>query len=161
MSPAKRKQWENLSTVRFRTEDVEGAPEDTASGERVHIAIVYGADDTIQHLSQRTAIRKAVQAANRLAGRPAANIFAKTMRSIELTASKDLELEEARVYNVALTPEQIAESYRSGGRGVTAEDLIRAMNPEQQALRTRSAGRTGTDQSGIRRDQETRQSIRG
>ena len=59
------------------------------------------------------------------------------MPSIELTASKDLEVEEARFYNVALTPEQIAESYKSGGKSVTAEDLIRAMNPEQQALRTR------------------------
>ena len=132
----KRKQWENLSTVRFRTEDVEGAPEDTASGERVHIAIVYGLDDTIRLYRNGQPYGKPYKPQIDLpAGR--LQTYSRDDAVIELTASKDLELEEARVYNVALTPEQVAESYRSGGRGVTAEDLIRAMNPEQQALRTR------------------------
>jgi hypothetical protein len=132
----KRKQWENLSTVSFRTQDVEGASEDTAAGKRVHIAIVYGRDDTIQLYRNGEPYGKPYRPQIDLpAGR--LQTYSRDDAIVELTASKDLELEEARVYNAALTPEQIAESYHSGGRGITADDLVRVMSPEQQALRTR------------------------
>ncbi|HYI96745.1 MAG TPA: DUF1553 domain-containing protein [Bryobacteraceae bacterium] len=132
----KRNQWENLSTVRFRTEDVEGAPEDTAAGERVHIAIVYGANDVIRIYRNGKPYGKSYKPQIDLpVGR--LQTYGKDDAVIELTASKDLEVEEARFYSVALTPEQVAESYKFGGKSITVEDLIRAMSPEQQALRTR------------------------
>jgi hypothetical protein len=52
---------------------------------------------------------------------------------IELSSSKELELEEARVYNVALTPEQIATSFEVGVASLSREDLLRAMDVEEQA----------------------------
>jgi hypothetical protein len=131
----KRNQWENLSTVRFRTEDVDGSPEDTASGERVHIAIVYSADDTIRLYRNGQPYGKPYKPQIDLpVGR--LQTYSRDDAVIEMTASKDLELEEARFYTVALTPEQVADSYKSGGKGLTADDLVRAMNPEQKVLRT-------------------------
>ena len=150
----KRNQWENLSTVRFRSEDVDGPPEDTASGERVHIAIVYSSDDTIRLYRNGQAYGKSYKPQIDLpVGR--LQTYSRDDAVIELTASKDLEVEEARFYSVALTPEQVAESYKSGGKGITEDDLVRAMNPEQKALADALAEGVGPSQSGIRRDEET------
>ena len=131
----KKKQWENLSTVRFRTEDVDGPPEDTAAGERLHIAIVYGSDNTIRIYRNGEPYGKAYKPQVDLpVGR--LQTYLRDDAIIELSTSKDLELEEARVYNSALSSDQIAESYRAGVSLATLEDLTRVMTAEQRLLRT-------------------------
>jgi uncharacterized protein DUF1553/uncharacterized protein DUF1549/cytochrome c/concanavalin A-like lectin/glucanase superfamily protein len=131
----KKKQWENLSTVRFRTEAVDGPPEDTADGARLHIAIVYSSDNTIRIYRNGKPYGKAYKPQVDLpAGR--LQTYLRDDAIIELSTSKDLELEEARVYNSALSSDQVAESYQAGVSLATLEDLTRAMTSEQRLLRT-------------------------
>src|SRR5712692_10757953 len=128
----KHKQWENLSTVAFRTEDVAGPPEDAAAGDRIHVAIVYAPDDTIRLYRNGRPYGKAYKPQ---IGLPVGRVqtYVKGDAVIELSSSKELELEEARIYNVALTAEQVRASYGMGASGLTSEDLLRAMNPEEQS----------------------------
>ena len=96
-----KKQWENSSSVRFRSADVDGPMEDAAPGSRIHIAIVYSqGDDTIQLYRNGRPYGKAYKPQIDLpVGR--LQTYAKDDAVIELTGSKDLELEEARLYNAA------------------------------------------------------------
>jgi hypothetical protein len=132
----KKKQWENLSTVRFRSAEVDGPPEDTPPGKTVHIAIVYAADDTIQLYRNGESYGKAYKPDVSL---PAGRIqtYMENDAIVELTSSKDVQLEEARLYAAALTPQQIAESYQSGVLSVSQQDLLVALTREQQAERSR------------------------
>ncbi len=124
----KSKQWENFSTVRFRSDDVGGPPEDAAEGERIQIAIVYANDDTIRlYRNGRPSYKPEI-------GLPVGRLqtYVKGDAVIELTGSKDLELEEGRVYSIALTPEQVAASYAVGVVNFTSEDLERSMTGAQR-----------------------------
>jgi mono/diheme cytochrome c family protein len=131
-----KKQWENLSSVRFRTEDVSGPPEDAAEGSRVHLAIVYAGDDTIQLYRNGSPYGRAYKSQIELpVGR--LQTYLKDDAVIELSGSKELELEEARVYNVALTSGQIAASYQAGAAALTEEELRRALKTQEQETFTR------------------------
>lgn len=132
----KSRQWENVSTVRFRSEQVDGPAEDTPAGERVHIAIVYSADDTIQLYRNGQPYGKAYKPDVSL---PAGRLqqYLKDDAIVEFTASRDLQLEEARLYAVALNPEQVSASFQSGGINLTPDDLVSALNEEQRAARDR------------------------
>lgn len=130
----KSKQWENLSTVRFRTEEVAGVPEDTAPGGRIHIAIVYAGDDTIQLYRNGQPYGRAYKPDIGLsAGR--LQTYGKGDAVVELTGSPDLELEEARLYKVALTPAQIAAVFSAGVSSLTSADLMTAMDAGQERQR--------------------------
>ena len=126
-----KKQWENSSTVEFRTADVAGPAEDAVEGGRIHIAIVYSGDDTIRLYRNGLAYGKAYKPEIDLpVGR--LQTYLKNDAVIELSSTKELEVEEARVYNVALTSEQIAASYAAGVVSLSADDLTGALKPEQQ-----------------------------
>jgi hypothetical protein len=128
----KQKQWENLSTVNFRTEDVAGPPEDTEEGQRIQIAIVYAPDDTIRLYRNGRLYGKPYKPEVSLsAGR--VQTYVRGDAVIELSGSKELELEEARVYNVPLTAAQIAASFEAGVAGLSRGALLRAMNAGEQA----------------------------
>ena len=132
----KKRQWENVSTVRFRSEEVDGPPEDTLPGQTVHIAIVYAADDTIQLFRNGQPYGKTYKPDVSLpVGR--LQTYGKQDAIIELTSSKDLQLEEARLYAVALTSEQISASYRAGVLTLSDQDLLRRLTREQQTERDR------------------------
>jgi hypothetical protein len=133
---AKTKQWENLSTVRFRSETVEGPPEETPPGERVHIAIVYAADNSIQLFRNGRPYGKPYTPDSSLPAGVLQTYF-KDDAVIELGASQDLHLEEARVYAEALTPEQVEASFRTGAFPLTPSDLEAAMTAEQRSERVR------------------------
>ena len=106
-----------------------------ASGERLHIAIVYRSDDTIRIYRNGQPYGKAYKPQVDLpVGR--LQTYLRDDAIIELSTSKDLELEEARVYSSALSSDQIAQSYREGVSLVTLEDLTRVMTPDQRLVRT-------------------------
>jgi hypothetical protein len=130
----KKRQWENLSTVRFRSEEVDGPPEDTSPGAAVHIAIVYAGDGVIQLYRNGKPYGKPYKPdASLPAGR--LQTYSKDDAIIELTSSKDVQLEEARLYASALTPEGIAASYEAGVVNIREPDLLAAMTSGQGAER--------------------------
>ncbi len=107
----KSKRWENQSTARFRSADGKGA-EETAAGEMVQIAITYSGDDAIRIYRNGKLYSEWTpdidNAAARLQTYTSGDAF------VRLSASKGLELDEARLYDVALTAEQIAASFAAG-----------------------------------------------
>ncbi|MBZ2183295.1 MAG: DUF1549 domain-containing protein [Bryobacter sp.] len=107
------KQWENMSTVRFRTEEVAGEPEDTAAGGRIHMAITYAADGGIRIYRNGRPYGKGYRPDPTVAhGR--LQTYMKGDAIVELSSSNGLELEEARIYDLALSAGQIAESFAAG-----------------------------------------------
>ncbi|MBM3773596.1 MAG: DUF1553 domain-containing protein, partial [Acidobacteria bacterium] len=126
-----KKQWENVSTARFRTGET-GAPGETAAeGDLVQIAIVYAADDTIRFYRNGAPHGEQYKPET---GVPQGRLqtYVKDDAIVELTASKELELEQARLYNLALTPAQVAASYAAGAASLAAGDLIAAAPPAAQ-----------------------------
>jgi hypothetical protein len=109
----KNKQWENASTVNFRTEDVGGPPEDAIAGGRIHMAIAYAADGEIRLYRNGRPYGKAYRPdAGSSHGR--LQTYGKGDAVVELTSANGLELEEARIYGHVLTAEQIAASFAAG-----------------------------------------------
>jgi mono/diheme cytochrome c family protein len=121
-----KKKWQNLSTASFRTEDVKGPSETASDGERVQIAIVYNTDGSIRlyrngapyGVSYRP---EADNAAGRLQTYNAGDAV------IKFTVTNGLELDEARIYNAALTEKEIAASYRAGCTSLVPEEAERAL----------------------------------
>jgi hypothetical protein len=128
----KQKRWENLSTVNFRTEDVAGPPEEAGEGDRIQIAIAYAGDGTIRLYRNGQPYGRSYKPES---GLPAARLqtYIKGDAIIELSSSKELELEEARFYNIALTPEQIAASFQAGAASLSREDLFGDMDAGERA----------------------------
>ena len=109
----KNKQWENMSTVNFRTAEVAGVLEDTAAGGRVHIAITYSGTGEIRLYRNGQPYGKPYTP-DGSAGHGRLQTYGKGDAVVELTAANGLELEEARLYSRTLTAEEIAASYAAG-----------------------------------------------
>ena len=105
--------WRNISTGRFRNVNVQEPPEVTPEGRLIHVAITYDSDHRIRLYRNGTPYGEAHT--------PDLSIKAARLQTylggeavVSLSASKELELEEARLYDAALAAEQIAASYRAG-----------------------------------------------
>ncbi len=133
----KNKQWENISTVRFRTEQVGGAPEDTLAGARIHVAIAYTADGDIRMYRNGRPYGKAYRPDPGVShGR--LQTYVKGDAIVELSSANGLELEEARIYGQALSEEQIAASFSAGvvnAPPAPGEERTRLANELDQARR--------------------------
>jgi mono/diheme cytochrome c family protein len=105
-------QWRNLSTANFRTADVNGPKETAAAGERIHLAITYASDGAIRLYRNGRSYGEPY--------RPDAGINGRTQTYgagdavLKFTASPELELDEARLYDTALPEEQVAASFAAG-----------------------------------------------
>jgi hypothetical protein len=128
------RQWVPGSNFFKRSERL-NAPEETAKpGEFVHVAVTYAADGTIAFYRN---------------GQPYGASYAKPpLLEFPAHAARVLlglrhkgagngfftgEIEEARLYDRALTPEQIAASFRAGTPPfVSAEQVTAALTPEQR-----------------------------
>jgi hypothetical protein len=129
--------WWAGSNIAVRSENVGGPEENAKAGELIHLAIVYGADNSV------TLYRNGV---------PYGHSYAKSeMKKFEAGKSRILlglrhkgagsgffsgEIEEARVYDRALTAEEVASSYHAGAVPViTPEQITAALSPAQLAER--------------------------
>ncbi|MBI2688783.1 MAG: DUF1553 domain-containing protein [Acidobacteria bacterium] len=106
------KQWRNLSTASFRTNDVGGAKESANAGERIHLAIAYDANGTITLYRNGTKYGEPYRPNNGANG--LTQTYAAGDAVLKFNASADLSIDEARLYNTALTENQIASSYAAG-----------------------------------------------
>lgn len=106
------RQWRNLSTASFRTEDVKGEKEETAPEGQVHIAITYATDGTIRIFRNG----RPYGSPYRPDAGPSGELqtYAAGDAIVRFSATSALALNEARLYDVALSPEQVAASYGGG-----------------------------------------------
>ena len=106
------KQWRNLSTANFRTADVKGPKESAAPGERIHLAITYAAGGTIRQYRNGAPYGEAFVPDAGANGQLQTYVAGDAV--LKFTATPELALDEARLYDSALTPEQIASSFAAG-----------------------------------------------
>ena len=123
--------WQNTSTARFRDTNVQGPPEETAEGQLIHIAIAYASDHSIRLYRNGKPYGEAHT--------PDLAIKATHLQTyladeavVSLSATKEFELEEARLYDVALTADQVEASYRVGVANFTAAELVSGMAAAKQ-----------------------------
>ena len=124
--------WRNASSSSFRTAEGNGAPEAIGEDRLIHIAICYAADHSIRlyrngkpygkpYTPELTIKEGLLQTYLAGEGKVAFNV------------SDDLELEEARLYDVALTGEQVEASYLTGVLNVRREELDEFMTPGEKS----------------------------
>ena len=123
--------WENSSVGRFRSKDTGGTAGGLAPGDRVHVAISYAEDGTItvfhNGAPHGTPYKPdAGVAAGRLQAYPAGDAL------VRFPASEHLHVAEARLYDAALSTDEIAASYRAGILDLASPDLRNRMTPGQR-----------------------------
>jgi hypothetical protein len=108
-----KRQWENSSTVRFRSENVEGPPEDSPSGSRLHIAISYATDGEILLYRNGKPYGRPYRPDP---GTPHGSLqtYHQDDAFVELSSSIGLELEQARIFPEALSSGQISALFSFG-----------------------------------------------
>ncbi len=121
-----KKQWENQSTARFRSTNVNGPVEDAHAGDTIHLAITYASDGVI-----------AIYRNGKPYGAPykpeidtpvgRLQTYVRNDAVVGFKSTAELELDEARVYDIVLSPEQIAASYAAGAPSVSWAELTAAM----------------------------------
>jgi mono/diheme cytochrome c family protein len=126
----KKKQWQNLSTAQFRSQEADGPEEDTAIGGRVHLAFVYGSDDMIHLYRNGVPYGSYKPDTSTPAGR--LQTYVRGDAEISVASSRAMELDEARVYDVALSSEQVAASFAAGAPSVTVAELEAGMSPGER-----------------------------
>ena len=126
------KEWRNTSSSSFRTAEGLGTPE-TAEGNRlVHIAICYAEDHSIRLYRNGKPYGEAYTPDVRIdVGR--LQTYLAGEGQVAFNPSEDLDIEEARLYDVALTGEQVEASYLTGVLNVRREDLDEVLTPDERS----------------------------
>jgi hypothetical protein len=126
------RQWENTSIGRFRTADVKGAPDDTPDGGRLHMAIVYTADNRIQLYRNGAPYGDSYLPDQGTASATLQTYFAGDAVA-RFSANAELQVEEARLYDRALNAAEMAASFSQGVSNYPADVLRSRMNEAQRA----------------------------
>ena len=106
------KQWRNLSTANFRTADAKGPKESAATGERIHLAFTYSADGAIRQFRNGLPYGEPFRPDVGISGQ--LQTYAAGDAVLKFTATPELAIDEARLYDTALTAAQIAASFAAG-----------------------------------------------
>jgi len=128
------RRWLAGSNFGLRSENVGGPDENAQPGELVHLAIVYGADNGI------AIYRNGVLYGRRYVKGEMKNFEAGKARILLGLRHKGAgsgffagEIEEARLYDRALTAEEVAASFHAGAAPViTPDEIAAALTPEQR-----------------------------
>ncbi len=123
--------WENFSIGRFRSKDPGAGPEKLTLGERLHLAISYAADGTIQIFRNGEPLGEPYRPDD---GVPAGRlqIYRSGDALVRFPASRHLRVAEARLYSVSLSPSEIQASFEAGIRDIAPQDIRDRMRPGQR-----------------------------
>ena len=130
------KHWMAGSDFFRRSQDPGGPPEDAAPQQLIHVAIVYGKDNSITVYRNGqpygTTYRKG-KVQPFLKGK---SRFLFGQRLSDINPPLAGEIEEARAYFRPLTASEVKASFRAGPQGITDEELVAALNTEQRQRRS-------------------------
>ena len=120
--------WENFSIGRFRSMDVGGEAESLEPGQSIQVAISYGSDGAIAVFRNGEPFGQAYLPDP---GVPAGRLQAYRAGDalVRFTASEHLLVAEARLYDRALSPAEVAASHRAGIQDLEAEALLARLEP--------------------------------
>ena len=128
------RKWVNGSDNFRRSRALDGVTETAKPGELIHLAVSYRADGTVAFFRNGVPYAAPYRPDATLAVFPAdARVLLGRRHTGGGRAFLAGEIDEARLYDRALTPEEIAASFRAGPVGVSPEDIAKAMTPEQKA----------------------------
>lgn len=128
----KNRQWENQSIGRFRSAEVNGPPEDTAEGGLLHMAIVYSSDDRIQIYRNGKPYAAAYLPEQGTASAKLQTYFVGDA-VVRFTVTPELQIEEARLYDRALSAADLLASFSQGVANYPAGALHARMTDAQRA----------------------------
>ena len=120
-----------------RTQDVGGPAETAKPGELIHLAVVYGTDNSITLYRNGTRYGKSYQQGTLqpFAAGSARVVLGKRHLAPGVTALAG-EIEEARLYSRALTADEVAASFHAGAISVDVETLTKSLTPAELAKRS-------------------------
>lgn len=120
-----------------RTADVGGPAETAQPGELIHLAVVYGSDNSITLFRNGARYGKSYQhgTLQSFTAGSARVVLGKRHLATGVTALAG-EIEEARLYARALTAEEVSASFRAGAVSVDAETLAKSLTPAELGKRS-------------------------
>ena len=120
-----------------RTQDVGGPAETAKPGELIHLAAVYGTDNSITFYRNGTPYGKSYQQGTLqpFAAGSARVVLGKRHLASGITPLAG-EIEEARLYSYALTAAEISASFQAGAISVDPETLAKALTPAELEKRS-------------------------
>ena len=128
------RKWVNGSNNFLRSRTLDGVTETAKLGELIHLAVSYRADGTIAFFRNGQPYDAPHKPDAPLVTFPAdAHVLLGRRHTGGGRAFLAGEIDEARLYDRALTAEEIAASFKAGPGGVSPEDIAKAMTPEQKA----------------------------
>jgi hypothetical protein len=126
------KHWLAGSDFFNRTQDPGGEAEVAQPGELVHMAIVYAKDNSITVYRNGVVYGKTYTKGSLRPFLKGKSRFLFGQRLSDINPPLEGEVEEARAYLRALTAEEVAQSFRAGPLGITAEELAEVLSTEQR-----------------------------
>jgi hypothetical protein len=134
------KKWMAGSNVYRRTRDLNAPFETAGSNELVHVAAVYGSDNSITFYRNgapygQTYTPAGDQATVRTYARGDAHLLFGLRHTGASNGFLEADIDEVRLYDRALSAEQIAISARSGPRIITADAIAQALTEAQRRQR--------------------------
>ena len=128
------RKWVNGSDNFRRSRALDGPAETAKPGELVHVAVSYHADGTVAFFRNGQPYDLPHTPAGPLVAFPAdARVLLGRRHTGGGRSFLAGEIDEARLYDRALSPGEIAASFRAGPVGVSTEEIANAMTPEQTA----------------------------
>ena len=120
-----------------RTQDVGGPAETARSGELIHLALVYGADNSITLYRNGVRYGASYQQGTlqTFAAGSGRVVLGKRHLAEGVTALAG-EIEEARLYSRALKAEEVSASFRAGTVSVDAETLTKSLTSSERERRS-------------------------
>ena len=125
------KQWRNGSTASFRSHDLEAPPEDAKPGDLIQVAVSYANDNSIRLYRNGKPYGEPYIPELR-EGPGLLQTYVSGEAEVVFRNPKSLEIEEARIYDAALSGRQIAASYQSGAPSLALDDLRAALGKRER-----------------------------
>jgi hypothetical protein len=134
------RRWMAGSDFFERTRSLESPAETAGPGEIIHVAIVYEAGGRIAFYRNgaphgKSYVPEGPSASLRTYPRAAARVLIGLRHAGAANGFLAGEIEEARLYDRALEPEEVAASFRAGPLRIAPEEVARRLSPAERSRR--------------------------
>ncbi len=129
----KPRHWLAGSDFFNRTADPGGTEETAGPGELIHVAIAWAADGSIALYRNGASYGERTTKGSPWTFKAGGARFLFGQRLSDINPPLAGEIDEARAYDRALSPEEIAASFRAGPEGVTDDELLATLDAATKA----------------------------